>query len=47
MTIPRPFSPRQLIAEVAALLRRMEEDGAPLTDIFLFNDDDLIIDYLV
>ena len=43
--ITKPFSPRQLVARVAALLRRTEEDGALLTGILSFNDDDLIIDY--
>lgn len=43
--VTKPFSPRQLMARVAALLRRTEEDGTPLTDILSFNMDDLIIDY--
>lgn len=43
--VTKPFSPRQLMARVAALLRRTEEDGTPLTDILSFNEDDLIIDY--
>lgn len=43
--VTKPFSPRQLVARVAALLRRTEEDGTPLTDILSFNNDDLIIDY--
>lgn len=43
--ITKPFSPRQLVARVSALLRRTGEDGALLTDMLSFNNDDLIIDY--
>lgn len=43
--ITKPFSPRQLVARVAALLRRTAEYGSPLTDILSYNEDDLIIDY--
>lgn len=43
--IAKPFSPRVLVARVAALLRRAEEDGTPLTDILSFNGGDLIIDH--
>ena len=43
--VTKPFSPRQLVARVAALLRRTEEDGTLLTDILSFNNNDLIIDY--
>lgn len=43
--VTKPFSPRQLVARVEALLRRTEMDGALLTDILSFNEDDLIIDY--
>jgi len=43
--VTKPFSPRQLVARVAALLRRTKEDGTPLTDILSYNDDDLVVDY--
>ncbi len=41
----KPFSPRQLVARVAALLRRTEEGGMELTDTLSFNNDELIIDF--
>lgn len=43
--VTKPFSPRQLVARVAALLRRTEEDRTLLTDVVSFHNDDLIIDY--
>lgn len=43
--VTKPFSPRQLVARVSALLRRTEDDDALLSDISSFNKDDLIIDY--
>lgn len=42
--ITKPFSPRQLTARAAAVLRRSEED-ALLANRLSFNNDDLIIDY--
>lgn len=42
--VTKPFSPRQLMARVTALLRRTDEDMALLCNIISFNDDDLIID---
>lgn len=42
--ITKPFSPRQLVARVMALLRRSGEDVVPLSNIMSFNDGDLIID---
>jgi DNA-binding response OmpR family regulator len=42
--VTKPFSPRQLMARVTALLRRTDEDTALLCNIISFNDDDLIID---
>lgn len=41
--VTKPFSPRQLIARVKALLRRAEEDVAPLSQVFSFNEGDLVI----
>lgn len=40
----KPFSPRQLVARVAAILRRTEDDFLPLTKVLSFNDGDLTID---
>jgi DNA-binding response OmpR family regulator len=42
--VTKPFSPRQLVARVAALLRRTEDDVVPLADILSFNEDELIVD---
>lgn len=44
--VTKPFSPRQLIARIAAVLRRTEEDGAPLSNVLSYNDDGLMIDTL-
>lgn len=44
--ITKPFSPKQLVARVVAVLRRTSEDPVPLSNVFSFNDDDLIIDNL-
>jgi DNA-binding response OmpR family regulator len=44
--ILKPFSPNELIARVTALLRRTEKDDLPLSNIYNFNNDDLIIDVL-
>lgn len=42
--VTKPFSPRQLIARVKALLRRSEDDIMTLSDISSYNDNELIID---
>jgi DNA-binding response OmpR family regulator len=42
----KPFSPRQLVARVQAVLRRVSEEAFPLTSQLSFNDGDLIIDSL-
>jgi DNA-binding response OmpR family regulator len=42
--VTKPFSPKQLIARILAVLRRTEEDIVPLSNVFSFNDEDLIID---
>lgn len=44
--ITKPFSPRQLVARVNALLRRASEDAAPLVNTVSFNNDDLVVDNL-
>lgn len=42
--VTKPFSPRQLIARITAVLRRTEENGVQLVDFLSFNNDDLVID---
>ncbi|MCR4437193.1 MAG: response regulator transcription factor [Clostridiales bacterium] len=42
--VTKPFSPRQLVARVEALLRRAEDHFASLSNILSFNNDDLMID---
>jgi DNA-binding response OmpR family regulator len=43
--VTKPFSPRQLVARVAALLRRAEEDAVPLARVMSFFNNDLVIDF--
>jgi DNA-binding response OmpR family regulator len=43
--VTKPFSPRQLMARVAALLRRTEDDAFPLTNSMSFFNNDLVIDF--
>jgi len=42
--ITKPFSPRQLIARVQAVLRRSADTGSPTARVLSFSDDDLLID---
>ncbi|RJR06286.1 DNA-binding response regulator [Candidatus Parcubacteria bacterium] len=44
--ITKPFSPRQLVARVAAVLRRLDDEAVPLSSILTYNNDDLVIDTL-
>lgn len=44
--VTKPFSPRQLLARVQAVLRRTSEEAFPLSSQFSFNEGDLIIDNL-
>lgn len=44
--VTKPFSPRQLVARVKAVLRRAVEDTAVLSNIMSFNKGDLIVDSL-
>lgn len=44
--VTKPFSPRQLVARVEALLRRTEDDSAFLSKVISFYDDDLMIDLI-
>ncbi|MGE5583520.1 MAG: response regulator [Bacillota bacterium] len=42
--VTKPFSPRQLVARVEALLRRTVNEAVPLAGLISFNNDDLVID---
>ncbi|MDF2986132.1 MAG: two component transcriptional regulator, winged helix family [Eubacterium sp.] len=42
----KPFSPRQLVARVAAVLRRTSEAAAAISNVISLNDGDIIIDNL-
>jgi DNA-binding response OmpR family regulator len=42
--VTKPFSPRQLIARVEAVLRRSADTGSPAARVLSFRDDDLLID---
>jgi DNA-binding response OmpR family regulator len=44
--VTKPFSPRELLARVEALLRRTSQEAVPLTDFLSYNQDDLNIDSL-
>ncbi len=41
--VTKPFSPRQLVARVAAVLRRSEGNDKSKTEILSFNHDELVI----
>jgi DNA-binding response OmpR family regulator len=42
--VTKPFSPRQLMARVAAVLRRSAGDRVPLSSLLAFGGEDLVID---
>jgi len=44
--VTKPFSPRQLVARVGALLRRVSGENMPLSGIISFNEGELVIDTL-
>ena len=44
--LTKPFSPKQLVARVVAVLRRVSSEAIPLTNEFSFHDGDLVIDGL-
>ena len=44
--LTKPFSPRQLVARIEAVLRRVSSEAVPLTNEFSFNNGDLVIDGL-
>jgi DNA-binding response OmpR family regulator len=41
--VTKPFSPRQLVARVAAMLRRAEAEPVPIPNMISFNNGDLVI----
>lgn len=45
--ITKPFSLRQFVARVATLLRRTTDEMTPLSNQIAYNDDDLVINFLV
>jgi DNA-binding response OmpR family regulator len=42
--VTKPFSPRQLVARVMALLRRTEDEIMPLSNVQSFNYGELVVD---
>jgi len=44
--LTKPFSPKQLVARVEAVLRRVSSEAVPLVNEFSFNDGELVIDGL-
>ena len=42
--LTKPFSPRELVARVRAILRRVHSDSEPQLDRLSFNDRELVID---
>ena len=42
--VTKPFSPRELISRVKALLRRSYKGSKPLAEMLIFNNNDLVID---
>ncbi len=44
--ITKPFSPKQLVARVAAILRRVSDNLPPAMDIMAYDNNDLVIDNL-
>ncbi|MCM8900293.1 response regulator transcription factor [Caldicoprobacter algeriensis] len=44
--VTKPFSLRQLVARVEAVLRRVSDDPVPLSSVISFNNGDLVIDTL-
>jgi DNA-binding response OmpR family regulator len=44
--VTKPFSNRQLLARVDAILRRVADEAVPLVDLLSYNDGELVIDSL-
>ena len=42
--VTKPFSPRELVSRVKALLRRSYKGSKPLVEVLRFNNNDLVID---
>ncbi|ADD03311.1 two component transcriptional regulator, winged helix family [Thermoanaerobacter italicus Ab9] len=42
--LTKPFSPRELVMRVKAILRRTNDD-VPLAEVISFNNDDLVVDF--
>lgn len=42
----KPFSPRQLVARVNAVIRRSQDDSGVLSNILSYNSDELIVDII-
>ncbi|ABY93943.1 MULTISPECIES: response regulator transcription factor [Thermoanaerobacter] len=42
--LTKPFSPRELVMRVKAILRRTSDD-VPLAEVMSFNNDDLVVDF--
>jgi DNA-binding response OmpR family regulator len=44
--ITKPFSPKQLVAKINAILRRSGDDVVPLSNMLCFNNGDLVLNVL-
>lgn len=44
--VTKPFSPRQLVARVTAILRRLDDEPVPSSGVLSYNMEDLVIDTL-
>lgn len=44
--ITKPFSPKQLVAKINAIIRRVNEEAVPLSTILSFNNGDLVLNLL-
>jgi DNA-binding response OmpR family regulator len=44
--ITKPFSPREVLARISAVLRRVEEEDKLIEDVAKFHDEYLVIDYI-
>ena len=42
--VTKPFSPRQLVARVAAVLRRAFDNGKPLSNVYSFKNHNFMVD---
>jgi len=44
--VTKPFSPKQLVARVNAVLRRSQDDSGLLSNVISFNHDELVVDII-